>query len=148
MVAPRTPARAIPPQVWVAALLTLLLAQGACVLSLPLCLSGLFVGLHILLPGIALALLGPVLILAALGLLRRLRWVRWFLMMLSGCIAIALPMWIALECWKSRTTPAGPEYEHLAAAALFAVIALNLASQAMGVWLADRGSDCESDRAK
>jgi hypothetical protein len=124
-----------PPHVWAAGLLTLLLAVGSDFVSVPLCITGSFVSLHILALGLLIALLGVVLSVAFIGLLYRRRWARWALILIPGAVAIAMPISIARECMVSMRVPDGL-LPLLLFPILFAGIPLNLLSRAAGRWFA------------
>ena len=77
-------ASGMPPQVWMTARLALILAIYADVASIPLCITGSFVGYHILIPGLLHAIVGAALHIGLQGLWGKRRWARWFLASLSA----------------------------------------------------------------
>lgn len=122
-----------PPQVRVAILISLLLGAYAAIFSVPLCLTGSFVGLHILVPGIVHAVLGAVLLVACRGVLSQQSWARWLLVLVSGLFVFGVPILIARESLLAGGVPDGALF-FLVFPILFALIAFNLMSPAASVW--------------
>jgi len=123
----------MPPHVWTAATLTLLLAVYADVMSVLFCINGLFGGLHVLILGVVHALLGAVLLVAWRGLLHRRRWSRWLLVLVSGLVAMALPIWTAREGLQAGSIPVAAFFVVIISV-LFALVTLNLLSSSASVW--------------
>ena len=128
-----TPKYHMPPHVWAAAVLTLLLAFYADVISIFYCINGLFGNLHVFIFGIVHFLIGAVLHIAWRGLLHRRLWSRWLLVFVSGVVAITLLIWTALECLQAGSIPEGTVII-LAISVLFTLITLNLLSSSANVW--------------
>lgn len=133
-VAPHPPR---PPHVWGAAVLTMILALYAEAMAVPLCISGAFVGPHILIPGVVHAILGPVLLVSCLGLWNRRRWARYLLLILSGVMALGLPVAIARDAISGALGREGKEgaLVFLVFALVFGLIAWNLSRPAVRRWL-------------
>jgi hypothetical protein len=123
----------MPPPVWTAAALTPLLAVYADVMSVLFCINGLFGNFQIFIFGVVHASIGAVLLVAWRGLLHRRRWSRWLLVLISGLVAMVLPIWTAQECLQAGSIFMGALFV-LIIAVLFALITLNLSSPSASVW--------------
>ena len=122
-----------PPHVRVAIIISLLLGLYASVFSVPLCLIGSFVGPQILIPGVLHAVLGAVLLVGCQGILSQQRWARWLMVLVSGLIVFAVPIWIARDSLQAGSVPAGALF-FLGFPFLFALLAFNLISPSASVW--------------
>ena len=122
-----------PPHVRVAINISFLLGLYAAVFSVPLCLVGSFSGPHILIPGVVHAVLGAVLLVSCRGIRSRQRWARWLIVVVSGLIVLAVPIWIARESLQSGRVPDGALF-FLIFPVLFVLLAFNLLSPSAGVW--------------
>jgi hypothetical protein len=124
----------VPPQVWGAATLTLILASYAVVVSVPLCITGSFVGWHILIPALVHAILGLTLVVGLLGILARRRWARWLLVLVTSLVALGLPIAMVREAIVADIDRVTVIF-WLTISLTSAAVALNLSSPAVGVWL-------------
>jgi hypothetical protein len=79
------------------------------------------------------ALLGLVLFVSWYGLLRRKRWARWMLLLVSGFVALALLIAIVGKSLGEGTFPVGADY-FLLIAALFALNTLALSTSSARAW--------------
>jgi hypothetical protein len=123
----------MPPQVWGAASLTLMLACYAVVFSVPLCIGGAFVGWHILIPGLVHALLGLALVVGLVGILDRRRWARWLLVFVTGSVALGLPIALVREAIVGDID--GPAVVFwLTIALVSAAVTWNLSSSGVRCW--------------
>jgi hypothetical protein len=127
------PSSDIPPQVWGAATLTLILACYAVAFSVPLGLVGSFVGWHILIPALVHALLGLALVVGLLGILSRRRWARWLLVFVTGSVALGLPIGLVREAIVGEIDRAAILF-WLTISRVSAAITLNLSSSTVRVW--------------
>ena len=122
----------MPPQVGLAAILTLLLAVGADIVSVPLCVTGPFSGPQVLVPGLICALLGVIMSVAWRGVLHRRRWARWVLVAVSAVVTVTMPIFVARECLQAMKVDGALFF--MIFPILFATILLNLLSRPAGKW--------------
>ena len=105
--------RIMPLHVRVAIIISLLLGLYALVFSVPLCLIGSFVGPQILIPGVLHAVLGAVLLVGCQGILSQQRWARWLMVLVSGLVVFAVPIWIARDSLQAGSVPDGALFSRL-----------------------------------
>jgi hypothetical protein len=141
MVDSSPPKSPVPPQVWGAATLTLILASYAVVFAVPLCITGSFVGWHILVPGLVHAILGLTLVVGLLGILARRRWARWLVVSVTSLVAFGLPVAMVREAIVANIDRVAVVFG-MTISLISAAVTLNLSSPAVGVWLRKR-SDSE-----
>ncbi len=104
---PPVPKAYKPPHVRVSIIISLLLGLYASVFSVPLCLVGSFVGPQILIPGVVHAVLGAVLLVGCHGISSRQCWARSLMVLVSGLIVFAVPIWIARDSLQAGSVPDG-----------------------------------------
>jgi hypothetical protein len=123
----------VPPQVWGAASLTLVLACYTVAVAVPGCLAGSFVGWHILIPAFVHAILGLTLVIGLLGILAQRRWARWLLVSVTGLVALGLPIALVREAVIASIDPVAVIIWSTIAL-ISAAVTLSLSSRAVSVW--------------
>ncbi len=132
------PISSMPRCIRIASVLTLILAAYAAAISVPGIIAGLFVGPHLLIAAVVHALFAPVLIVSLTGLLRRKRWARWLLLVLSAIMALGLPIAIVRD-WKAGNIDVGTAIPWLLISLAFGLIALNLSDFNAIAWFTGDG---------